>query len=324
MIGTDTYPNLDGPHRDALYQAVDEAVRESFAAVGLLSSGRARAADIAAFRSLPPAYAGRYDDDFARRFAATVATVTWKLTEPEHVFPLACRAEELALKYVIDTAQRLYRESRPDGVPDYDEVRERLFEDDEYLQLWDDHGAGDDLGFEHWFEPFRPTEQVHPYCKSDTEAFDNLWSNLEPLEEDLFDPEAEVYLVLGEDWLDVPNHVADQIPAILQEAMSTLFPDATGWRRLSERNRDRLFDSVAEDVRLLLDAARRELDRAYDVWAVTQRAGSRSASRLKLHAGVPLAEALDLRRLERAGDYREVTDVTLCVYPADHQFDPAS
>ncbi|MBV8083955.1 MAG: hypothetical protein JO247_03980 [Chloroflexi bacterium] len=308
MIGTDTYPNLDGAHREALFEAVHEVVRESLEDPGQLVA------------SLPPAFAERYDGEFNRRFAATLATVTWKLTEPEHVFPLACRAEELALNYVIATAERLYRAAHPNGVPDYDEVRERLFEDDEYLQLWDEHQAAD-LRFEEWFEPFRPTEQVHPYCQKDAEAFDGLWSNQEPLEEDLFDPEAEVYLVLGEDWLDVPNQVADQIPAILQETMVTLFPEAPGWRRLSERDRDRLFDSVAEDVRLLLEAARRE-DRAYDVWAVP--AGETADSRLKLHAGVALNEALDLRRLERAGDYRGMTDVTLCVYPADHHFDSAS
>lgn len=325
MISTDSYPNLDDAHRQALFQAVHDVVQQSLDDTGHLAQGPENTAGLAFVQSLPPKYLPRYDGEFARRFAATVATVTWKMTEPEHVFPLACRAEELALKYVIDTAERIYRAAQPNAVPDYDDVRDRLFEDDDYLQLWEDDGDALDLDFEQWFEPFRRIEQVHPYCQTDPEEFNDLWSDPEP-PDDLVDPETEVYLALGEDWLDVPTQIADAIPAMVQETAAALFPEQASWRRLGERDRTRLFDNVAEDVRLLLDAARGDTEAEYDVWAVTvPGTAGKAPSRVRLQASVPLAEALDARRLARVDDYRGRTDVSLRVYPVDHPFDlPAS
>ena len=313
MITTASYPELDEAHSSALFAAMTATLSACFDAVG----SSADAWEDGLLASLPPAWRHEYDAQFLARFTISLATVAWKLSEPEHVYDLASRAEEIALKYIVDTAERMFRERAPDQVPDFDLVRERLFEDDEYAELWESQAPSGST--DNWFEPFRPAVQVHPFTQQDAEPFVGLWADPESLDE-IEDPEMEVFLILGEDWLDAPDEVIEEIPAILEETRSALFPQAR-LRQLGERDRTRLFDSAAEDVRVLLEKARRD-GGLYDVWAVNNTALGAAPGRYRIHAGVPLEEALSLRRLVRAAEYRGATNVSLRVYREQHAFGP--
>lgn len=321
MISTDTYPELDARHIQALFEAARQAVADTYAALASLAAGGSME-DVSLFRRLPRKYLPRYDVEFVRRFAATAVTVAWKLTEPNHVYNLACTAEDIALKYIIDLAGE-----RLAGADQYEEFADELFEDDTFLLLWDQSQDGSEerypgaanLSFADWFEPFSDREQVHPFVAGDAEMFKLLWSGSEVgvAEDELEDPVTEVFIELGEDWLEVPDHVTDQIPAIIDETRLALFPD-TAARRLGAAERRQVFESAAQDVRLLIDAARQESGRSYSVWLVEDAGPGRPPARQRIHAGLPLDEALNLRKLERMGEYRGVTSVQLRVYPADH------
>jgi len=322
MIGTDTYPDLDEAHIDALFAASRQAVADAYAAVAAIAANSS-VQDIAIFRSLPRKYLPRYTYEFAQRFAATVTTVAWKLTEPNHVCSLACTAEDVALKCILDLAKTRLADDEQ-----YEELAGAMFDDDAFLVLWDQARDGVEerypgtanLAFADWFEPFGDAEQVHPFLQEDSQAFRLLWANVEPLEDDLEDPTTEVFIALGEDWLDVPDQVSDRIPAIIEETRALLFPDRPA-RSLSGRERERVFESAAEDLRLLVEASREDSGTAYDVWLLKEQAPGRPKMRRRLQAGLPLEEALNLRKLERMGEYRGVTDIELRVYPADHDFE---
>jgi hypothetical protein len=316
MIAADTYPELDEAHVEALFAASRQAVADAYAAVAeVAADGSARLSAI--YRFLPRKHLPRYNLEFAQRFAATVTTVAWKLAEPNHVYSLACTAEDLALKYMLDLA----RAALGTGIADeqLDEFADTVFEDDGFLILWDaaqDGTEDPNLAFSEWFAPFTDREQVHPFTQRDSREFRLLWSEPVPAEDDLEDPVTEVFIALAEDWLDVPDQVADQIPAILDETRAVLFPDQAA-RRLTAAERERVYESAAEDVRVLLEAARKETRTAYDVWLVKEAGLGQPKARQRLHAGLPLDEALNLRKLERMGEYRGVA-VELRVYPQDH------
>src|SRR5947209_20253874 len=97
MIATDTYPELDEAHVEALFGAARRAVEDALQLVVVLSAGgseRRVSDEHPILRFLPRKYLPRYDLHFARRFASAVVTVTWKLSEPIHVYSLASTAEE--------------------------------------------------------------------------------------------------------------------------------------------------------------------------------------------------------------------------------------
>src|SRR5690348_11972209 len=104
MISTDTYPELDAAHIQALFEAGRQAVGEAYAAIGELAAGRP-AGELALLRRLPRKYLPRCGPEFVQRFAATLTTVAWKLAEPNHVYGLACTAEDVALKIILDLAR---------------------------------------------------------------------------------------------------------------------------------------------------------------------------------------------------------------------------
>jgi hypothetical protein len=330
MIATDTYPELDEAHIDALFAASRQAVADAHAAIAKTVAGGSAlglADDVALYRFLPRKYLPRYNAEFAQRFAATVSTVVWKLAEPNHTYSLACTAEDLALKCILDLAKAILGRGGDDDAQ-YEELVGALLEDEAFLVLWDPaQNGGEDrypgaanLAFTDWFVPFSDREQVHPFVQDDSQGFRSLWSDVETVEDDLEDPTTEVFIALGEDWLEVPDQVADQIPAILDDSRAALVPDRAS-RRLSGTERQRVYDSAAEDVHVLLDAARKDIDQAYDVWLVTQGGPGGPNTRQRLHAGLPLEEALSLRKLERMGEYRGVADVELRVYPEGHTFE---
>jgi hypothetical protein len=325
MISTDTYPDLDESRVQALFAAARQAVADAHAAMARSAGGVSAmemAAELPLARFLPRKYLPRYTPEFFQRFAVTVTTVAWKLADPEHVFGLACTAEDLALKYILDAARGGAAED-----PQWDELTDALFDDDAFLVLWDPAQDGSEerylgaanLAFAEWFEPFGERQPVHPFLQREAEAFKALWSEAPAVDDELEDPVTEVFIALGEDWLDVPDQVADQIPSILEEARAVLFPDAP--RRLSSDDRERLYESAAEDARVLLEIARNEVGVTYDVWLLRDVGPGRPAKRERLHSGLPLEDALNMRKLERMGEYRGVVDVRLRVYPQDHGFE---
>jgi hypothetical protein len=319
MISTDTYPELDAAHIQALFEAGRQAVGEAYAAIGELAAGRP-AGELTLLRRLPRKYLPRCGPEFVQRFAATLTTVAWKLAEPNHVYGLACTAEDVALKIILDLARERLADDEQ-----FEDLAEELFEDDTFLMLWDPalDGAEErlpgaaNLAFADWFEPFGDREPVHPFVADGPEAFERLWTETEDVADELEDPVTEVFIALGEDWLEAPDQVTDEIPVILRETRAALFPDAEA-RRLSAAERQQMFDSAAEDVRVLLEAARSEGGRAYDVWLLRDAGPGRPKASQRLHGGLPLEEALNLRKLERMGEYRGVADVELRVYPQDH------
>lgn len=313
MIATDTYPDLDQAHIDAVFHAAQRAVADALALVAQPG------ADLPLKRFLPRQHQSHYDAEFARKLAATMSTVAWKLTEPHHVYSLASVAEQMALKYIVELAAA---GATDDG--QLDEFAEVLLEDEAFEGLWEqalDGAQGQNLAFADWFEPFSEVEQVHPLLQPDSEAFGQLWSAPAAIEDDLEDPTTEVFIALGEDWLDVPDNVADQIPGVIDDTTAALFPDRAAGRKLSAADREQVYESAAEDVRVLLHTARGDTDTAYDVWIIST--GARRRTRYRLYSGLPLEEALTMRKLERMGDYRGVTDVEVRVYPETHAFDPA-
>src|SRR5579883_430171 len=326
MISTDTYPELDQAHIDALFSAARGMAGDAFSLVESLSERDPGPALHPILEFLPRKYLPRYDLSFAERFATAMITVAWKLTEPNHVYSLACTAEELALKYLLDMAA--------DGRSDeqFEELADVLFEDDSFLVLWDPSQDGIEdlrrdasspaasLAFNDWFEPFNASEQVHPFVQPGPETFRLLWSDAATGDEDPEDPVTEVFIALGEDWLEVPDQVADQIPGVLEETASAMFPDRPSGQRLSAAERQQVYESAAEDVRMILQAARQDDDTAYDVWLITQQ-GGHDRSRYRLYAQLPLEEALTMRKVERMGEYRGITDVEVRVYPESHVFD---
>ncbi len=265
---------------------------------------------------------------FAQRFAVTLSTVVWKLTDPENIYGLASTAEEIALKYVIDTAEALLRSRLgARGEVDYDDVRDALFEDDEYESLWQPQQGQSrrgfsmgNLEFEEWFLPFREDEQVHPFVQVESPEFMQLWASPQSLE-DIEDPGTEIFLELAEDWLDVPNDIADQIPAIVEEARFMLFPDRAPDDHFTAAERQQIYQSAAEDVRVLLLGARSARDKLYDVWLIKEPNMAGAGSRFLIQGGLGLTEALDLRKIERLGDVRSAIDLDVRVYPQGHLFD---
>lgn len=334
MIATDTYPELDDEHVEALFRAARQAVSDAYEAVARLSATDSSLTSVDALaltRFLPRKYLPRYNAEFAQRFATSVVSAVWKLTEPNHVYSLACTAEELAMKYVLDLARSM-APPEPEGESQYDELADTIFEDEAFLVLWNQAQDGIEeaaqvarpgavnLAFSEWFEAFGEAEQVHPFLQPDSGGLRSLWSETATGEEDLEDPTTEVFIALGEDWLEVPDQIAEQIPDIINETSEALFPERDPGRRLSSADRQQAYEAAAEDVRVLLEAARQDGDSPYEVWLISQGSG-RTRTRYRLYSGLPLEEALTLRKVERMGDYRGVTDVELRVYPEGHRFD---
>ena len=317
MITTDTYPELDQAHADALFRAIRQTIRQSLHDVAALAAGGSKD-DVGLLRFLPGQYLNRYDADFAQRFAVTLSTVAWKLAEPSHVSGLASTAEELALKYIVETARRLLPANVEDG--QFDELEDQLFEDDLFREPWD--GGSEIAPFDEWFTPYRQGESLHPFIQTEAGPFLDLWTGQQQLgDDDLEDPATEVFIAMGEDWMAVPDNVTDQIPAVLADTAAVLYPERGGLRALNASEREHVYENAAQDVQALLQSARSDEDVAYDVWLVRSRSGG-GKTRQRLHAGLPLQEALTLRSMERMGEYRGNPSVELRVYPEGHAFPP--
>ncbi|MFC8510852.1 hypothetical protein ACFU3J_24785 [Streptomyces sp. NPDC057411] len=117
---------------------------------------------------LPPRYAARYDELFARRFLVTAVALTTRFTDGGFD-RLGCLAEELVLKFLLEQAHvtlDLYG-LLDDGVATaLERFASKVYGDDEDVdRLFDD--TADELpavGFGTWFTPFGEDRYVHPYA----------------------------------------------------------------------------------------------------------------------------------------------------------------
>ncbi|MFJ3582257.1 hypothetical protein ACIPPS_08470 [Streptomyces sp. NPDC090127] len=127
---------------------------------------------------LPPRYAPRYDELFARRFLVTVVALTTRFTDGSFS-QLGCLAEELALKLVLEQAHVTLdlRGLLDDGVAGaLESFAAEVYEDMDVEWLYDDAADGIDgdpateslgiapTGFGRWFTAFGDGRGVHPYA----------------------------------------------------------------------------------------------------------------------------------------------------------------
>jgi len=166
----------------ALYHAAVTTVDHLFGDLAELTGtgdpgATVRSAKGAAFfvlEDLPARYAHRYDALFVQQLIVAAVTVTARLTEGWR--PLACVAEELALRLLLDQAE-VRLEAADLDLPGWRGIVEDcLFEDTDHELLFDPglDGIEDDeeslartgttpLAFTRWFTPFNAGRPVPPY-----------------------------------------------------------------------------------------------------------------------------------------------------------------
>jgi hypothetical protein len=129
---------------------------------------------------LPRKYRTRYErDGFARKFLVCLVVVGWKLRAPGWE-PVACVAEELALRAILLAAEEIYADDH--GVEgDFDGLWDAGFQDNDYELLFDPENDGiedteyarrtglTDIQFSAWFDGFNNTPPVPPYVEPDPE-----------------------------------------------------------------------------------------------------------------------------------------------------------
>lgn len=128
-----------------------------------------------ALEGLPPRFADRYDEAFARAMVVAVADVTRRLVAGWE--PLGCVAEELGLRLLLDQAEVQLEDAEvPVGAGWRAWLEEYLFEDPDHEMLYepavDEDGdppegpGGVPMRFEAWFTPFGSGRPLPPYLLS--------------------------------------------------------------------------------------------------------------------------------------------------------------
>ncbi|MBT0767555.1 hypothetical protein KIH74_01380 [Kineosporia sp. J2-2] len=171
--------DLDTLTRDGTTETVADAPDDVFFVLG----------------GLPVRYADRYDALFAQRLIIAMADVTRRLTAGWE--PLACVAQELALRLILDTAEVQLDLADVGLEPGWREaVEEHLFEDPDHEILFDPQTPDDaddeelrvgpdsaPMGFDYWFTPFNADRHLPPYLVQTEDVLDD--------DEDLDDEEPE-------------------------------------------------------------------------------------------------------------------------------------
>jgi hypothetical protein len=124
---------------------------------------------------LPRRYRLHYSPDFLRRFFVCVAVASWNLAQAEPG-PVACLAEALAVRAIVETARMLLElEGR---TLDFEAVEHEVLEDTDFEYLFDPAQDGvedspfgrlagmEPLGIAHWFAAYGDGTRgdVHPYA----------------------------------------------------------------------------------------------------------------------------------------------------------------
>jgi hypothetical protein len=102
--------------------------------------------------ALPRRYLLKYDRTFVRRFLLCLATVGWKLAQPER-YPVQCVGEELAALALIDEAKSCWKWRKRCGggkdasldIEALDALVEVFFENRDVLYLFHEEYDGMDL-----------------------------------------------------------------------------------------------------------------------------------------------------------------------------------
>jgi len=128
---------------------------------------------------LPERYTDRYDALFTQRLIVALTDVTRRLTIGWE--PLACVAQELALRLILDAAEVQLDMVDVELDPGWREaVEAELFEDPDHELLFDPQTPADvedeelrvrpdsaPLGFDYWFTPFNGDRHLPPYLVED-------------------------------------------------------------------------------------------------------------------------------------------------------------
>ena len=175
-IGTKQYrrDELTPVQREALYRAARQLTDLFLDDLRKLARREVAFADTDMAEYLPRKHLGRYNLSFAERFLVCILTVVWKLREPGMHW-LACTAEELALRAIIEEARTLVLADPglDEAEADFGSFESVAFEDWDFEMLFDPaydgvEDASDpredvvNLRFEEWFEPFND-RVIHPY-----------------------------------------------------------------------------------------------------------------------------------------------------------------
>ena len=149
-LGTAYQEVLGDRPRQALAQALAVLLDTWFADLAGLAQGGG-IEDTLLIDALPRRYLPKYDLTFARRFLLCLATVGWKLAQPEP-YPLQCVGEELVALALIDEAKSCLEmdEEAVEGdasvdLEALDALVDLLFEDTEVLYLFHEEFDGIDL-----------------------------------------------------------------------------------------------------------------------------------------------------------------------------------
>lgn len=177
-IGADFSDELTRLQREALATAGIILVDEWYHAIGEMLVGRATPMDTALADALPPSYRLRLTPVLAKQFHICLIVVLDKLTQPS--WPrLACLAEELALRALIDRAEAHLEEmGAPEEDRDFRVFADHAFDDSDHLHLYnprwdgvDDSAIGHLLGIgslalKDCFTVYAEGAYgaVHPYC----------------------------------------------------------------------------------------------------------------------------------------------------------------
>jgi hypothetical protein len=187
LLGIAYREALRRQQRRALTQALDILLDEWFNDLETLEHGENFEETLMA-DNLPRRYLLKYDRAFARKFLTCLATVGWKLAQPEH-YPLQCVGEELAAMALIEEAKaclELDSEAMLKGkeklTGPLDELVDLLFEDTDILFLFQEEFDGIDISevgavlgmtsltFSDWFTGFTSWAEggLHPYYVADS------------------------------------------------------------------------------------------------------------------------------------------------------------
>lgn len=166
--------DLSPAARQAVTVASDITVEECFEAIEATSRSGEGFDETVLEAFLPPACRSAYTKPFLRGFLVSLVTVGWKLAQPESYW-LTCKAEEVALKVIVERGKTVLEADRALAAADPDELdgfEERAVEDRDYAFLWhpefdgiDSSELGAEMGMEslapaRWFDRYNPPSEV--------------------------------------------------------------------------------------------------------------------------------------------------------------------
>jgi len=174
------FQKLTEQQKQALYMSMDYLYDKYLEDLAALSCERVDFNETFIATALPPQFGSCYNYLFAKKFFACFVAAMERIRNSDHP---RCVAEEMAVKQILEHAISMTEDGEStdkesvrdiiDGLCDFEEA---LFEDEDFLFLWD--GAFDgieyikklgmaNMQFSKWFAPFRQSLPVNPYVEDD-------------------------------------------------------------------------------------------------------------------------------------------------------------